>query len=300
VGKFQQTHGGTCLRLRQFFARDNPASHVRAVRFMSLEHGRTRYARGCRRDVCAGAEREYQRNRYRRRRGLPVDPSDHPAPALNPVGLPRNGPVVLAMQAPYCRGSKKLHASRRAAPPSPLNLLPGPWPPSGRAWLRWRWRWRPSWTTRSGPHSARSCTPTSGHFGPVVEADAPQRQACCGARDGSSRMPLGPFTSNCRDSMRAVSGWRVAGAPSGALRCLLKHQNVEIKCWAYADAYLYRSDAVQDERCYAEHGENYRQGASDHHTEAQRIVGVVQVESFTENSPNVERTGQAKNRTDAR
>jgi hypothetical protein len=31
---------------------------------------------GC--DVCKAAEREYQRNRYRRRRGLPVDPPDPP------------------------------------------------------------------------------------------------------------------------------------------------------------------------------------------------------------------------------
>jgi hypothetical protein len=44
---------------------------------MALEHGRTRYTRGCRCDVRKGAEREYRRSRYRRRRGLPVDP---PAP----------------------------------------------------------------------------------------------------------------------------------------------------------------------------------------------------------------------------
>jgi len=44
---------------------------------MTLEHGRTRYTRGCRCGVCKGAERDYQRNRYRRQRGLPVDP---PAP----------------------------------------------------------------------------------------------------------------------------------------------------------------------------------------------------------------------------
>lgn len=40
---------------------------------MTLEHGRTRYTRGCRCEVCKAAEREYQRNRYRHRRGLPVD-----------------------------------------------------------------------------------------------------------------------------------------------------------------------------------------------------------------------------------
>ena len=39
---------------------------------MTLEHGRTRYTRGCRCDVCKTAERDYQRNRYRRQRGLPV------------------------------------------------------------------------------------------------------------------------------------------------------------------------------------------------------------------------------------
>ena len=45
---------------------------------MTLEHGRTRYTRGCRCSVCKGAEREYQRNRYRRQRGLPVDAPAHP------------------------------------------------------------------------------------------------------------------------------------------------------------------------------------------------------------------------------
>lgn len=40
---------------------------------MSLVHGRSRYARGCRCDVCKAAERDYQRDRYRRQRGLPVD-----------------------------------------------------------------------------------------------------------------------------------------------------------------------------------------------------------------------------------
>lgn len=50
---------------------------------MTLEHGRTRYTRGCRCAVCKAAERDYQRNRYRRQRGLPVDSPD--APALNVV-----------------------------------------------------------------------------------------------------------------------------------------------------------------------------------------------------------------------
>jgi hypothetical protein len=43
---------------------------------MTLEHGRTRYTRGCRCDLCKAAERDYQRNRYRRQRGLPVDPPE--------------------------------------------------------------------------------------------------------------------------------------------------------------------------------------------------------------------------------
>jgi hypothetical protein len=43
---------------------------------MALEHGRTRYTRGCRGDVCKAAERDYRRNIYRRQRGLPVDPPD--------------------------------------------------------------------------------------------------------------------------------------------------------------------------------------------------------------------------------
>ena len=43
---------------------------------MTLEHGRTRYTRGCRCEVCKAAERDYQRNRYRRQRGLPVGSPD--------------------------------------------------------------------------------------------------------------------------------------------------------------------------------------------------------------------------------
>jgi hypothetical protein len=45
---------------------------------MTVTHRRSRYTRGCRCNICITAEREYQRNRYRRRRGLPVDPPDHP------------------------------------------------------------------------------------------------------------------------------------------------------------------------------------------------------------------------------
>jgi hypothetical protein len=67
----------------------------------TLEHGRTRYTRGCRCDVCKAAERDYQRNRYRRRRGLPVDPPD--PPKLNVVGSRQisshDGSVVAAVRA---------------------------------------------------------------------------------------------------------------------------------------------------------------------------------------------------------
>jgi len=45
---------------------------------MTLEHGRTRYSRGCQCAVCKAAERDYQRNRYRRSRGLPVDRPEGP------------------------------------------------------------------------------------------------------------------------------------------------------------------------------------------------------------------------------
>lgn len=49
---------------------------------MTIEHGRTGYTRRCRCAACKAAERDYQRTRYRRKRGLPVDP---PAPWA-PVG----------------------------------------------------------------------------------------------------------------------------------------------------------------------------------------------------------------------
>jgi hypothetical protein len=68
---------------------------------MTSEHGRTRYTRGCRCDVCKAAERDYQRNRYRRQRGLPVDPPD--PPKLNVLdsqpGSSPDGSVVAAVRA---------------------------------------------------------------------------------------------------------------------------------------------------------------------------------------------------------
>ena len=68
---------------------------------MTLEHGRTRYTRGCRCAVCKAAERDYQRARYRRQRGLPVDPPD--LPRLNVINSPpvssHDGSVVAAVRA---------------------------------------------------------------------------------------------------------------------------------------------------------------------------------------------------------
>jgi hypothetical protein len=68
---------------------------------MTLEHGRTRYTRGCRCDTCTAAERDYQRNRYRCQRGLPVDQPD--SPKLNVVDARPNpshdGSVVAAVRA---------------------------------------------------------------------------------------------------------------------------------------------------------------------------------------------------------
>ena len=67
---------------------------------MTLEHGRTSYTRGCRCNVCRTAERDYQRNRYRRRRGVPVDgPGGSPLIAANADGLGEPGPVESAVQA---------------------------------------------------------------------------------------------------------------------------------------------------------------------------------------------------------
>lgn len=68
---------------------------------MTLEHGRTRYTRGCRCDVCRAAERDYQRDRYRRQRGQPADLLD--PPKLNVVdsqpGSSPDGSVVAAVRA---------------------------------------------------------------------------------------------------------------------------------------------------------------------------------------------------------
>jgi hypothetical protein len=65
---------------------------------MGLEHGRTRYARGCRCGICKAAERDYQRDRYRRRRGLPVETPDQPTVVdAQPVSS-RDGGVVAAVR----------------------------------------------------------------------------------------------------------------------------------------------------------------------------------------------------------
>ena len=67
---------------------------------MTLEHGRTRYTRGCRCDVCKAAQRDYQRNRYRCRSGLPVKP-EGPPPLIvaSADGQGEAGPVESAVQA---------------------------------------------------------------------------------------------------------------------------------------------------------------------------------------------------------
>lgn len=71
---------------------------------MTLRHGRTRYTRGCRCKVSKAAERDYQRNRYRRQHCLPTnDAAEPPAPALRVVAgsgadSPREGPVVAAVR----------------------------------------------------------------------------------------------------------------------------------------------------------------------------------------------------------
>lgn len=68
---------------------------------MALEHGRTRYTRGCRCAVCKAAERDYQRDRYRRQRGLPVDPPAawKPSVVISPPVSPPDGCVVAAVRA---------------------------------------------------------------------------------------------------------------------------------------------------------------------------------------------------------
>jgi hypothetical protein len=65
---------------------------------MTLEHGRTRYTRGCRCGVCKAAERDYQRNRYRRCRGLLDDrPGGSSTAGGDDPG--KTGPVESAVQA---------------------------------------------------------------------------------------------------------------------------------------------------------------------------------------------------------
>ena len=68
---------------------------------MPITHGRSRYIRGCRCNVCITAERQYQRERYRRQRGLPVDPPD--PPRVNVISSPtvssHDGSVVAAVRA---------------------------------------------------------------------------------------------------------------------------------------------------------------------------------------------------------
>jgi hypothetical protein len=67
---------------------------------MTVIHGRSHYTRGCRDNICVTDERRYQRDRYRRRHGLPVDTPD--PPTLN-VAEPRpisscDGSVIAAVR----------------------------------------------------------------------------------------------------------------------------------------------------------------------------------------------------------
>lgn len=71
---------------------------------MTLQHGRTRYTRGCRCEVCKAAERDYQRTRYQRQRGLATDDAADTRPVLTAVtgsdaDSSGDGPVVAAVQA---------------------------------------------------------------------------------------------------------------------------------------------------------------------------------------------------------
>ena len=76
------------------------ASSNNTGEMMTVTHGRSRYTRGCRCNDCITAERDYQRNRYRRRRGLPLDPPDHPPlKVVSSEGLREAGPVESAVQA---------------------------------------------------------------------------------------------------------------------------------------------------------------------------------------------------------
>ena len=47
-------------------------------KMMTVTHGLSRDTRGCRCNICVTAEHQYQRDRYRRRHGLPVDTPDPP------------------------------------------------------------------------------------------------------------------------------------------------------------------------------------------------------------------------------
>jgi hypothetical protein len=68
---------------------------------MAVGHGRTRYTRGCHCNVCKAAERDYQRERYRRQRGLSVDPPDPPTLGVvtEPTDSSYDGSVVAAVRA---------------------------------------------------------------------------------------------------------------------------------------------------------------------------------------------------------
>ena len=66
---------------------------------MTLKHGRTRYTRGCRCNICKTAERDYQRNRYRRSRGLTVDPPEEPLSVAGAEWSGESGPVESAVAA---------------------------------------------------------------------------------------------------------------------------------------------------------------------------------------------------------
>jgi hypothetical protein len=132
---------------------------------MTLKHGRTRYTRGCRCDICKAAERDYQRNRYRRRHGLPVDRPD--PPKLNVVDsqpiASHEGSVVAAVRA-------ELGAAPAAAEPSRPGC--GGAGPGGHPR-------RPA--TCGCP--ARSRASTRRDFGHALEADAAPREARGGQVD---------------------------------------------------------------------------------------------------------------------
>jgi hypothetical protein len=66
---------------------------------MTLKHGRTRYTRGCRCNICKTAERDYQRDRYRRSRELTVDQPGEPLSVAGAEGSGEAGPVESAVAA---------------------------------------------------------------------------------------------------------------------------------------------------------------------------------------------------------